>query len=276
MPTLRVTQDLLWTLITAPEGVGAALAGAPGEPLARALEQTVRGDDRLSAVERLDIYANMYFYRLLDVLKDDYPAVLAVAGDAAFHNLVTDYLLVHFPSHPSLRFAGEHLPAFVATHALAARYPFLADLACLEWAMVEAFDAADAAILSAADLTPVPAEQWAALRFLPHPSLRTVHSQWRVDRIRRRVDAEQEPGAADGEAVTIAVWRRGLRVVYRALDAVEASALGRLVNGATFGEACSNVAETMDEADAAERLASGLAGWVEEGLFRSADLKPPS
>jgi hypothetical protein len=72
--TLTETQRLLWQLITAPEGVAAALAadGARGGSLRAHLVRTVRGDRGLEAVQRLDIYANMYFFRILDVLKEDY------------------------------------------------------------------------------------------------------------------------------------------------------------------------------------------------------------
>src|ERR1041385_2998778 len=106
MSPLNDTQQLLWHLITAPEGVRPALETSDG--LRSDLARTVRGDERLDAAGRLDVYANMYFFRLLDALKEDFPAVLRVIGETPFHNLVTDYLLVHFPTHPSLRYAGKH------------------------------------------------------------------------------------------------------------------------------------------------------------------------
>src|SRR6266571_3203730 len=65
---LRQTQQLFWALITAPEGARPAAENllrrgtvAPGE-----IDAIFSGDDRLPALERIDIYANMYFYRLLD------------------------------------------------------------------------------------------------------------------------------------------------------------------------------------------------------------------
>ena len=73
-------------------------------------------DAKLSAVDRLDVYANMYFFRMLDVLRDDYAKVVAVVGDDAFHNLVTDYLVACRPAHPSLREVGARLPGFLARH----------------------------------------------------------------------------------------------------------------------------------------------------------------
>src|SRR5437867_1500066 len=77
MPTLSQTQALLWKLITAPEGATAGLAAlSPREQAVCA--SVVRADERLSAIERLDIYADMYFYRIRDALKEDFAAVAAV------------------------------------------------------------------------------------------------------------------------------------------------------------------------------------------------------
>src|SRR4029077_19404566 len=98
------------------------------------IEAAIVGDERASAIERLDVYANMYFFRILDALRGDYPKVLAVVGDDAFHNLATDYLQAHPSRHPSLRFVGAALPAFLRGHALAGPRPWLPGLAPLEWA----------------------------------------------------------------------------------------------------------------------------------------------
>src|SRR5207249_4628005 len=131
---------------------------SPGEQAVCA--SLVRADERLSVIERLDIYADMYFYRIRDALKEDFAAVAAVIGDARFHNLITDYLLAHPPAHFSLRYAGQHLPAFLAQHSCAGHWPYLSDLALLEWSVLGAFDAPDAPVLDAAALQSVPVERW--------------------------------------------------------------------------------------------------------------------
>ena len=119
MSHLKKLESLLYRLITAPSGVAEGLAaeralGAGG------LDDIVLGDERLSAEARVDIYANMYFYRLLDALKEDFPATLAVLGDDNFHNLVTGYLLEYPPTEPSLYYCGRHL-AGVSARSSAAR-----------------------------------------------------------------------------------------------------------------------------------------------------------
>jgi hypothetical protein len=62
---LKDLQALLYELIVSPKGtitnLSAATAHQPGW-----LETMVRGDERLSALRRLEIYVDAYFYRLLD------------------------------------------------------------------------------------------------------------------------------------------------------------------------------------------------------------------
>ena len=76
------------------------------------------GDDRLSAEARVDIYANMYFYRILDALKEDFPATLAVLGDDNFHNLITGYLIEYPPTEPSISYCGNHLADYLRDHPM--------------------------------------------------------------------------------------------------------------------------------------------------------------
>ena len=151
---LADTQARFYALVTAREDV-AAIARARRGGAARRSSEMVVGDERLSAVERLDVYARMYFVRIHDVLRDEYARTAAALGGEAFHDLVTDYLQACPPAHPSLREAGARLPAFVAGHALAADRPWLAELARLERARLEVFDGPDAAPLSIAALRDV-------------------------------------------------------------------------------------------------------------------------
>jgi hypothetical protein len=47
----------------------------------------LRSDQRLPEIERINIYVNAYFYRLLECLNEEYPATLAVLGADDFAGL---------------------------------------------------------------------------------------------------------------------------------------------------------------------------------------------
>src|SRR5260370_8571545 len=91
----------------------------------------VRGDQRLTAIERINIYADAYFYRLLDCFYEEFPATFAVVGSDNFAALVRDYLLACPPTDPSIFYAGRYLYGFLRNHPLAKPSPFISDLARL-------------------------------------------------------------------------------------------------------------------------------------------------
>ena len=225
----------------------------------------MRDHGPLDAVQRLDIYANMYFFRLLDVLRDDYPATPALLGDVSFHNLVTDYLLAHPPAHFSIREAGRGLPEVLDGHAVRSLHPCAGDLARFERALNDAFDAADADPLTAADLSALPAERWPELRFTLHPSFHPVVSEWPVQEVRDRTDRQEAVVDPEPRATRLGVWREGLVVRHRELSAVELSAVDAVQSGASFAAVCATAAELTGDTDAATYVAAALGRWVAQG-----------
>ena len=265
-PTLAQTQQLLWTLITATDGAAAGLDWLA--PSARSVAASlVHGDGRLSAIDRIDVYANMYFYRIRDGLKDDFATVCAVIGEAEFHNLITDYLIAHPPTHFSLRYAGQHLPAFLDGHALSGRRPYLSDLARLEWAILDAFDATDATPLQPQTLTAVPQERWPELRFLLTPSLQLLDLNWAVHNVWRQAQERLPLTDPRGEATSLRVWRQDLRIFHQPIDAVERAGLAALAGGACFSDVCERIVAHAGEARGAERALSLLGGWLADGVL---------
>ena len=265
MPALRDTEELFWKLITAPEGVADGLRRLDmnSDDLAR----VIGGDARLDAAQRLDIYANMYFWRLLDILRGDYSAVVAAVGDDVFHNLVTDYLLACPSTHPSVRNVGARLPGFLATHAAAAERPWLVELARLERARVELFDGPDGEALTLDELRARPPEAFATLPLPLVPPQLLLDVEHAVDDVWRAAENEQpiEPPAAG--ARTLLVWRQDVTVYHRPLEPLEREALARARDGASFGVVCELVAQSMPVDEAGPAAFQLLARWVGDGII---------
>jgi hypothetical protein len=270
-PRLASAQRDLLRWLVAPEGVERALADE-GEGAAARLAALVRGSGELSAEVRLGVYSHAYFARIHAALRNDFSALARALGAAAFHDLVKLYLVAHPPRHWSLRYVGDRLADFVGAHAAAglfrARWPFAGDLAALEWALLDAFDAADASPLAREDLAAVPAESWGDLRLRPGPGLALLRLGWPVHRLRERLESEELPALAP-EATAVAVWRQGERVFYRALPADEADALAGLVAGERFGELCERVERHAGDG-AARRALELLERWIADGWLTRA------
>ena len=273
---LEAAQRLLWKLIVAPEGVSAALAD-PGEEgvSPRQLKAIVRSDAMLSAEHRLGVYANAYFQRILHCMENDFPALASATSQAGFNDLVTSYLAVAPPEHFSLRYAGARLAMFLSDHPAGApfrgRWPWCADLARLEWAIRDDFDAADSATTGRADLAQLAPERWAELELALTPAVRQVDTQWRVARVRRLYEQERLDSTATVEVeagrVSICVWRAAERVFHRELDPLEAAALERVAEGALFGDLCDLAALQLGTERAASKAATWLSRWLDDGLL---------
>jgi hypothetical protein len=126
---LRELQTLLYHLIAGPRALNCD--GEHGQ-LCHSVGRIIRSSQRLSALQRTNLYANAYFCRLLECLKEEFPAILAVVGPDDFADLVRDYLVWRPPTEPSIFYAGRYLDEFLRNHRLTERWPFNAELARLE------------------------------------------------------------------------------------------------------------------------------------------------
>lgn len=284
-PGLRGLQDLFWRLITAPEGVGPALEEltAQGRLEPGALDRLFAGSAEVPAVERLDIYANMYFYRLLDCLEEDFPKTRRALGTDRFHNLVTDYLLAHPSGHPSLRFLGRRLPDFLDGHRLRDEAPWIADLARLEWARADLFDAADAPALRRETLAGLPPERAGDARFPLIPAFRLLRLENDAGGLWKLLD-ESADGPAPGREeqrrtaagpVAMRVWRSGAVVYHRGIDREEAAALDLVLAGEPLARVLQSMAAGRSLARATERAGRLLQGWIDDGILAGLELPGP-
>ncbi len=273
MPRLAETQAYLRRLITAPDGVSEALAET-GDPNGATLANLVVGDTRLSASGRVSVYANAYFERIHECLENDYPTVRWALGEEWFRDLATAYLIAHPSRHPSLRFAGAVLPDYLAADSRADPFrrdrPWLPDLARYEWALVDAFDAADADPLSADALRAVDPETWGSLRFTFQPALQLLSFEFPVSSLQAACTGGKTWDTAEisNDACQVLVWRRDERVLHRAVvDRLEFVALECGLAGRTFAEICERIAAKIGDEEAPARAAGWLASWQRAGLF---------
>ena len=121
-------------------------ATAPdGRPMSAVAAGFIAPNSRLTAFERLEIYNRQYWFRVLDALAEDFPALRAVVGSRAFEGLSIEYLTAHPSRSFTLRNLGSKLPEWLSSHPQwAGRRQLLAlDVAAIEWAFVEAFDNAE-------------------------------------------------------------------------------------------------------------------------------------
>jgi hypothetical protein len=206
---------------------------------------------------RLAIYRHAYRARLTAALHANYPTLARLLGHERFRELALRYAAAHPSRHFSIRWHGHELGGFLA-------HGPLADLARMEWALGEVFDAADAAPVRAGDLASMTPEECACLPVALHPAVRVVALDWRVElawRGLRNGDAV-EPGAFVPHAHALLAWRSDLEPHWRSASREEAEALGRIHASGSLAAAC----ESASDAEAAQ-LGAWFAGWVAQGML---------
>lgn len=280
---LRDTQNAIDRWLRAPEGVAKALldedAALPDtEPgtAAHRLNQMLRGDNALDAVGRLEIYANAYFHRIFGVLQSDYPALEAALGADRFYDLITSYLLVEPSRHPSLRYAGARLPAFLENHEAAAAIriaaPWAGELAHLEWTRSEVFDAPNGAILQQSALSQLAPEDFGDLHLQLAPWARPAAYAFPVsDLWRPAVRGESlEELHLSPRPMHILIWRKNEESLHRILSAPEAEALDLAKSGIRFDALCAWAASRAGEDEAPALAAGWLAQWMADAILLDA------
>jgi hypothetical protein len=236
----------------------------------RRIEREVRASASLTACERLEVVAAMVRARLADCLADDYPGLRHAVGERAFEELARAYLARHPSTHYSLNALGRRMPEFL--REARPREPFLAQLAGLERAVQEVFDAPQEPPLSADAVLAVPPARWSRLRLRTIAALELVASDYPVRAYLQAVHEGRRPARPRRARSWTLVHRRELVVWRSDLDADRWELLAALRAGETVEGA---IARALARRGARRRriageLAGWFGGWAADGLFAAA------
>jgi hypothetical protein len=251
--------------------VGEALASPEAAAEIERVEDVLLPSSRLTAAERVGIYHGMYLGRMGDALESDYPHLLRVLGAERFAALVRDYVQVHPSRSYTLNRLGDHLPEFILAAPRLRRRAFLHDLARVEQAVSQVFDAEETAPLSAEAIAAVPHEAWERARLQPVAAFRLLVLGHPVGPFLDGLeDRAKRPPFPRPRRSFMAVFRRNY--VVRRLELAPAAhrLLAELAEGAALGAAVSRVAGRGGRSAAgADALFRWFREWVASGVFRS-------
>ena len=228
---------------------------APKQP------QRMLGGAAVPAELGLAVYRHAYRARLRDCVADDFAAVAQELGDDAFTRVADTFIAAHPPTDSTLNAYGRFFAPWLATTRIAG-HARLAELARLEWALVEALHAPLAHAVSGAELASVAPHAWASMTLRIAPSLRLLplrynsNARYEAFRSKRR---GPPPRRGSGGVVVIRS-RDGLHRFD--LDAVETRVLKQLVAGATLGDALAGLS-----AKHTSTIQHAFTRWVAHGFF---------
>jgi hypothetical protein len=229
----------------------------------------VTGPNGKQAIKRFNVYRNNVTVSLIDALAGIFPAVRRLTGDEFFRAMARFHLRASPPTSPLLFEYGHDFPDFIARYEYAQSVPWLADIARIERAWLDAYHAADIPPLASEALATVPPERLADLVFEPHPATRIVCSEYPALTIfaANRNEDPVEPIETDGPEDAL-ITRPDMDVIVRHLPAGSAVFLLQLIAGEPLGVA---VAKAIDACSSFD-IAASVAGMIEAGAFMSINL----
>lgn len=217
----------------------------------------------------LGVYRHAYGARLVEIMGKDHPTLLAYLGEEAFDDMARHYIAER-PSHsPNARDVSHALPEFLAEVAPYSRFAHVGEIAAIERALGDVFDAADAPVLRLEHLAQIPADAWPQLVLVPHAATRLLTCSTNAFDIWRAVNGEFEPpqGAQLETAQHLLAWRDGVTPRIRALDAEEAMIFIEASRSTPFARLCELAAVHDDAESAPARVAGYLQSWLAGGVI---------
>ena len=181
-----------------------------GRSTRQVVEAIIKPNDRLTSVERLEIYNRVYWFRILSALAEDFPGLAAVIGQKAFDRLLEAYL-TECPSRSwTLRDLGKRLEGWLREHLeyVPKVERIAVDMVRLEWADIAAYDDPELVPLKESDLAGL--GEGSVLHLQPH--LQLLDLDYPVDELLLKLrDESDQTKDTSSNAVMISAHRRRVK-----------------------------------------------------------------
>jgi hypothetical protein len=262
-----------------------------GGDTAKYAAQFIKPNQRLSSFERLEIYNKQYWYRLLESLQDDFPGLNALLGHKRFEKLSIAYL----NRYPSRSYTLNHLAKDLANfikeepNLTAPDTEVAHEIACLEWAEIQAFEGTAKPILNAESLKQSdPVEIMLQIQ----PYLTLLSFSYAVDNFLLGLNKEHTKSIESNAVVNrtvrfskssyvkkrrtyLAIHRLNNVVYYKRLDKDQYFLLKSLMANTPLAQACNELIGTKknveDQQTLALKINKSFATWMELGWFCQMD-----
>lgn len=281
---LDVVQRWFQAVITCPEGVLNGVESVEAQELVKLqrdeLEQLVRRSKNLSAEERIGIYANAYYARLLECLRESFPVLRVALGDDVFDGFAFDYLRLHPSQSYTLGRLGVGFGQFLdstrpdrptdGSDPPVGWPDFLIDLARLEWEIEQVFDGPGVEgkpLLSLSHIRAIDPETWGQARLVVPACLRLLAFRFPVNdyytQARRSTATGEPPEMPEPQEQYLALTRRDFIVRRHILTKPQYDLLLGIVEGETIEQSIARAAAACDAPD--DQLSHLIEGWFRDG-----------
>lgn len=277
--SLDQVQRWMLSVISHPDGV---VSGIESDDAQREvsvtpddIEQVISRSRKCTSIERLQVYGNAYYARLIECLQDEFPALRHALGDETFDAFALAYLQHSPPKSYTLSQLGREFPRFLRESRpddlpSTSTWPeFLVDLATLERTYSEVFDAPgpeQQTRLRSADLFAIPMEAWPETRLIPAEGLRLLELRFPVHAYATAVRHKESPTIPPPTATYLAILRQDYVVRRWPLTQPAFRLLNLLRAGQPIGIATETCLADADEEEFSNNLRSWFETWAYSGF----------
>jgi hypothetical protein len=222
---------------------------------------------QLSAEDRLAIYREAYYLRLLEVLGWDFPVFKKYLGDELFERLGRSYIDAYPSRSPSILKFGRYFGNFLKTQEEIKSHHL--EFAQFEWILENVRTFAGASQLSIEQLSSIQPEHWGEIRFALNPSIKRFESFWDAPNLWKAVSTDlPAPLIKKAESSeNWLLWGDKGEAWFVALDAKTQCFFEGINDGKSFGEVCESLCDVMPESEAGEFAGRYLNQWIMERLI---------
>ncbi|SDR32072.1 DNA-binding domain-containing protein [Pseudovibrio sp. Tun.PSC04-5.I4] len=219
--------------------------------------------------KRYGVYRNNVMASLIDATAANFPAVHDLVGRDYFRALAAEFIRAHPPEQPVLSEFGGKFSQFVADFPPLAKYPYLKDVAMMEWAWLTVYHAADHTGIAPDALTKIDPSLLGDAVFTAIPASALIYSPFPLSEIWKQNRSESVDGFTPEADQAILICRPDMDVTLTGLAQDVAVFADLLFFGKTLGEAAEAVSSRYECFDLSQALGCLLTARV----FASVDIK---
>lgn len=229
--------------------------------------ERIESSPQRSAEQRMTYYGNAYNMRLKEALSTDYERLHSYLGDDLFDTLMQHYIENYPSHHPNLRYFGQHMVELVERLEPFNSLTEVAEIARIEQAFANSFDAADCQCVSLDQLAQLDPSAWATLTLRFHHAIQILPQQYNSFQIWRALANEETPPEKISDDTSWLIWRQDLVSRYRAVEHAERTALTTAMSAGSFADMCEALLEHFSEQETPQKAVGYLQQWINDQMI---------
>ena len=258
-PSLSVVHQSFLSMITEPEGID-------------------RSDDRLrwlsdqTPVDRYvgaNVYNQAYYLRIKECLVSVFPCLYEVCEDAGFSVLVANYLEKHKPESINIKDVGKFFSDFIASGQFDFDFGIdvmvLAEIARIEWAESEVFDAPNIEGTKLANLLSLAPDAWDSMTISYLSHMRFLSTSYALEPVFESFKKKENPTLPEKVTQFFCIYRKDFRVHRTLISREEFYLVKNLQQGLKLVNAIERVGAEFPGEDLLRSLPAWVAKWCEVG-----------